>query len=101
MHSDNILVETYTSTKDARTKNNNKIIEINVCLIISNFIFSLLLSFIIDLYNFIQLTVIQTITGIKIRFCKKTVLNKNVNPFCTPRTPQYGRNSISQTKTSK
>ena len=43
MHSDNILVETYTSTKDARTKNNNKIIEINVCLIISNFIFSLLL----------------------------------------------------------
>ena len=63
----------YTSTNDAITNIKSNIIDINVCLIISIFIFSLLLSFIIDLYSFIQLTAIHKITGIKIKFCKKIV----------------------------
>ena len=43
--------------------------ENRICLTISNFIFSFLLSFIIDLYNFIPLTAIASIAGINIKFC--------------------------------
>ena len=39
----------------------------------------------IDLYSLIQLTVMQITTGINIRFCRNTVVKRNINPFCTPK----------------
>ena len=47
----------YTSINVANTSTINSIIETSVCLIISSFMFSLLLSFIIDLYNRMQPTI--------------------------------------------
>ena len=76
----------YTSINVANTSTINNIIETSVCLIISSFMFSLLLSFIIDLYNRMQLTAMQIITGIKIIFCKNIVVSKNIIPFCAPNT---------------
>ena len=64
----NKLLDMYTSIKDDNIKHISNITDTNVCLIISSLMFSLLLSFIIDLYNFIQLTDMQIMTGIKIIF---------------------------------
>lgn len=57
-----------------------------VCLTISIFIFSLLLSFIIDLYSLKPLTLIAIIAGINIMFCKIKLLNIKASPFEVPNT---------------
>lgn len=57
-----------------------------VCLIISIFIFSLLLSFTIDLYSLKPLTLIAIIAGINIMFCKIKLLNIKASPFDVPST---------------
>ena len=75
----------YVSINDEIDKNINNMIDIIVCLTISSLMFSLLLSFIIDLYNLIQLIVIQIITGINIKFCKNIVERVKIIPFCTPK----------------
>ena len=59
-------------------------IENIVCLNISNFIFSLPLSFIIELCNFIPLTASARIAGINMIFCNKIVEAKNNKPFPCP-----------------
>lgn len=80
----NILVEIKLSTRDDISNNINITIENIVCLIISNLIFSFLLSFTIDLYNLNPLTPNANITGIKIRFCNNIEININIKPFEKP-----------------
>ena len=58
--------------------------EMAVCLIISNFIFSFLLSFIIDLYNFILLTPKVKTAGINNIFCRNIDDKQNNIPFIFP-----------------
>ena len=58
--------------------------EIRLCLIISNFILSLLLSFIIDLYNFMLLTPMLKIAGIYKKSCISIVHKQNNAPFKGP-----------------
>ena len=55
-----------------------------VCRNISNLIFSILLSFIIELCNLIPLTERAIIHGIKIMFCRKIVDKINNKPFHSP-----------------
>ncbi len=59
-------------------------IEKNICLNISIFIFCLLLSFIIDLHIFIELTVKAKIQGKYIKFCKNSDEKENIKPFQVP-----------------
>lgn len=70
-----------------------KTISINVqnivCLIISNFMFSFLLSFIIDLYNLNPLTLIASIAGINIKFCNNKLLNTKASPLEVPKIPTH------------
>ena len=77
----NRFFDTYTSTNEEKIKINSMNKEIIVCLKISNFIFSLLLSFIIELWSFIPLTAKTIIHGINNIFCKRTVEVKNRIPF--------------------
>ena len=67
---------------------NKKIIPINeektICLNISIFIFSLLLSLTIDLYNLNPLTASASIQGIYIKFCKKIAEKANMIPLPFP-----------------
>ena len=77
----NKFFDTYTSTNEEKIKINNINKEIIVCLKISNFIFSLLLSFIIELCNFIPLTAKTIMHGINNIFCRRTVEIKNRIPF--------------------
>ena len=86
MHIINKFVDIYVSIKDDNTKNARIIKENAVCLKISTLIFSFLLSFMIDLYNFIPLTVSANIHGIKIRFCSNMLVAKNKIPFPVPNT---------------
>ena len=79
-----MLVEIKLSIKDDIINNINITIENIVCLIISNLIFSFLLSFTIDLYNLKPLTPNANITGIKIKFCNNTEINININPLEKP-----------------
>ena len=55
-----------------------------VCLIISSFTFSLLLSFTIDLYNLNLLTAQAKSAGINIIFCKSNDIKVNNIPFESP-----------------
>lgn len=55
--------------------------EIIVCLVISIFTVSLLLSLTIDLYNFIPLTANANIHGINIMFCNNIDIATNNIPF--------------------
>lgn len=64
----NKFVETYTSTNADNSSINNINAQKIVCLVISTFIFSLLLSLTIDLYNFIPLTAKISIHGINKTF---------------------------------
>ena len=56
-----------------------------LCFKIEIFMFSFLLSFIIDLYNFILLTPSISNDGINIIFCKNIVRNIKINPFNFPK----------------
>lgn len=60
----NKFVDTYTSTKADTSSINNISAQKIVCLVISIFMFSFLLSLTIDLYNFIPLTAKDNIHGI-------------------------------------
>ena len=55
-----------------------------VCLSISSFMFSLPLSFIIDLYSLIPLIESANSTGIKIIFCRSIEDKINIPPFLAP-----------------
>ena len=56
-----------------------------VCLTISNFMFSFLLSLIIDLYNLNPLTAKANVAGIKIKFCSTKLNNVKSLPFPIPK----------------
>lgn len=77
----NRFFDTYTSINEANIRTISIIKETIVCLKISNFIFSLLLSFIIELCNFIPLTAKTIMHGINNIFCRRTVEIKNRIPF--------------------
>lgn len=77
----NKLEDIYTSTKADTSRVASNIQEKIVCLVISNFIVSLLLSFTIALYNFMPLTANANIHGIKIIFCSKIDVVTNKIPF--------------------
>lgn len=57
-----------------------------VCLKISNFMFSFLLSFIIDLYSLKPLTASARIAGINNIFCINNVTIEKINPLVSPNT---------------
>ena len=80
----NRFFDTYTSTNEEKIKINSMNKETIVCLKISNFIFSLLLSFIIELWSFIPLTAKTIIHGINNIFCKRIVEDKNKIPLPSP-----------------
>lgn len=81
-----ILFDAKTSIKDDIANTIAIIPQSIVCLIISIFMFSLLLSFIIDLYNLKQLTAIVKIAGINNIFCNNKLLKIKEIPFPTPKT---------------
>ena len=58
--------------------------EIILCLKIEIFIFSFLLSFTIDVYNFMLLTPKIIIAGMNIAFWRNIVINTNIIPFTFP-----------------
>ena len=92
----------YVSTTAGITSKINIITENNVlCLIISNLIFSLLLSFIIDLYTFIPVTANASNAGIKIIFCINKLHVANIAPFPIANVATAWRYSISHTKSPK
>lgn len=76
----NKFVETYTSINADISKINKVNVQKIVCLVISNFIFSFLLSFTIDLYNFIPLTASDNIHGINNMFCNNIDVIVKSNP---------------------
>ena len=84
MHAPSNVSDIYTSTNEDSIRKHKIVIENIVCLIISIFIFSLLLSFIIALYNFVPLTPIAKIHGIIIKFCSSKVIRENIIPFHVP-----------------
>ena len=75
----------YVSTKVPIIMAIPKITENIVCRNNSIFIFSRLLSFIIDLYNRIPLTDIASKHGIYIRFCNSIEHIENIAPFKFPK----------------
>lgn len=79
-----MLVVIYVSHNPEISKTTAIIIETAECLYISIFIFSFLLSFIIDLYNFIPLTANVKIAGIKNIFFIPNVIIENIVPFFVP-----------------
>ena len=79
-----MFLEIYTSITEDIIRNINKNPENNVCLNISSFIFSLLLSFIIELCSLIPLTASAIIHGINKIFWNRTAENKNNIPFPVP-----------------
>lgn len=85
IYNSNKLGEIYVSITADKAKNNNIISEKTVCLKISNLIFSLCLSFIMDWYIFMPLTAKASMHGMKIIFCKSILVAKNIIPF--PNTP--------------
>ena len=79
-----MLVEINISITDAITNIINIIVENTVCLNISNFMFSFLLSFTMDLYNFMPLTAKARIAGINNIFCNNNVIRIKLSPFPNP-----------------
>lgn len=75
-----MFVDTYVSMNDAKINAIANIAENIVCLKISNFMFSFLLSFIIDLYNLIPLIAIANKDGINIIFCRSIEDKINIPP---------------------
>ena len=74
----------YTSIIEEIINSSNIIRENIVWRIISIFIFSFLLSFIIDLYNLKPLTASANNTGINIMFCNNKLNITKANPFDNP-----------------
>ena len=82
-------METYASIIDEIINITSISTESIVCLNISNFIFSLLLSFIIELCKFIPLTASTKIAGMNNIFCKNNDENKNTIPFPSSQSKNY------------
>ena len=78
------LVDINISIIDAIANIINIITENTVCLNISIFTFSFVLSFTIDLYNFIPLTANAKIAGMSKIFCINNVTNTKLIPFPNP-----------------
>lgn len=76
-----MFFEIYTSINEENSNINNITNENRVCLNISNLIFSLLLSFIIELCSLIPLTASAIMQGMNKTFCNRTVEDKNKIPF--------------------
>ena len=74
------------SIKDDTINNIIMTPENTVCLTISIFIFSFLLSFTIDLYNLSPLKARAKIAGIKIIFCSNIETTMKLSPFDNPMT---------------
>ena len=89
------FVDTSISITDDSNNNINIIKENIVCLTISNFMFSFLLSLIIDLYNLNPLTAKANVAGIKIKFCSTKLNNVKSIPFPIPKNRYTYRYSIS------
>ena len=81
-----MFVEINTSIIEEISIMHNIIIENIMCLNNSNFMFSLFLSFIIDLYNLNPLTANAIIAGIRKILGSKKLINVNIIPFCRPST---------------
>lgn len=79
-----MFADTYVSTSDAINSIILTIVQNNVCLSISSFMLSCLLSFIIDLYSFIPLIAIIKILGINIIFCNNIAERINIVPLFIP-----------------
>ncbi len=79
-----MLVDIKISIIDAITNIINIIVENTVCLNISILTFSFVLSFTMDLYNFIPLTANAKIAGINKMFCNSNVTNTKLSPFPNP-----------------
>ena len=79
-----MLVEKNVSIIDDNNNINNIIKEKRVCLTTSIFIFSLFLSFIIDLYNLNPLIANASIAGINKIFCISNKIRTNTVPCCNP-----------------
>lgn len=79
-----MFVEINISTTDDINNIINITTENIVCLIISIFIFSLLLSLTIDLYNLNPLTAKAKIAGINNMLCNNILVKMNINPFENP-----------------
>lgn len=77
--------EAYVSINEATINKAASSPENIVCLKISNLTFSLLLSFIIDLYSLIPLIANANKTGINIIFWKSIEEKINAAPFCIPK----------------
>ena len=78
------MYETCTSTTADTIKITKAILDVTVCFTIPIFIFSFLLSFIIDLYSFILLTPKISIAGINNKFCSNKEVNMNDIPLPNP-----------------
>lgn len=76
--------DAYVSINEATINKTESIPENIVCLKISNLTFSLLLSFMIDLYNLIPLIANANSTGINIIFWKSIEEKINAAPFWAP-----------------
>lgn len=77
-------MEISVSISDETIKATNISNENTVCRKISNFTFSFLLSFTIDLYNLNPLTANANIAGINMIFCRNILINTNSIPFPIP-----------------
>lgn len=84
----------YTSTNDDSINATVITREKSVCLNISNLMFSLLLSSIIELCSLIPLTAKANMHGINIMLCSKSSAIKNSSPFPNSKAKYYRRNGI-------
>lgn len=91
------LLERYASIQEAIPKPITIHNEKMVCLHTSNFMFSFLLSFVIELYNFFPLTAIAKIQGMAIIFCKNMLDRLKINAFPQFHTCKYRRYGIANT----
>lgn len=86
MKSNKIFFDTYTSIKEETTNIAVITNENSVCLKISIFMFSLALSFIIELCNLIPLTASANMHGMNKIFCSKTEDKRNIRPLPNAKT---------------
>ena len=89
-----MFLEIYTSIKEDIIRMLKMNIENKVCLKISNFTFSFLLSFIIELQSLIPLTASANMQGINNIVCKKSEEIKKAIPFPYSKTKYNRRNCI-------
>ena len=97
----NKFLDKYTSINDDKIRIPKISKENKVCLNISNFIFSFLLSSIIELWSFIPLAASANMQGINKIVWRRSADTKNIIPFPHSKAKYYRRNRITQAKSSK